>query len=390
MSEIVKIPQAGVYIHIPYCRRKCIYCDFYTEGEIRADWPRLIDALISEYQERISQLPVAEGYTVYIGGGTPSLIPVEELSRLIDAIKLGLNQLNPEGRIVEFTLEVNPDDVTTEKAEAWQNLGIDRISMGVQTLNDDELKLIGRRHSAHQALEAYSILRPRFSNISLDLIFGLPGSSLSSLRTTLAGFAEMRPEHISAYSLMYEEKTALTRMRDMGKIEEVEEDDSLSMFEEINRWSASEGYDRYEISNYSLPGFESKHNSAYWHGAPYLGIGPSAHSFDGDTIRRWNIADARRYIAAVESNEKYWDEEHLSLEEIREERIMTELRCRDGINLQDFGQSFGQQAADTLLSQAASYLQRGELILTNNNGTSHLALSPSGIMISDEIIADLF
>lgn len=390
MSEIVKISQAGVYIHIPYCRRKCIYCDFYTEGEIRADWPRLIDALISEYQERISQLPVAEGYTVYIGGGTPSLIPVEELSRLVDAIKLGLNHLNPEGRIVEFTLEVNPDDVTTQKADAWQNLGIDRISMGVQTLNDDELKLIGRRHSAHQALEAYSILRPRFSNISLDLIFGLPGSSLSSLRTTLAGFAEMRPEHISAYSLMYEEKTALTRMRDMGKIEEVEEDDSLSMFEEINRWSASEGYDRYEISNYSLPGFESKHNSAYWHGAPYLGIGPSAHSFDGDTIRRWNIADARRYISAVESNETYWDEEHLSPQEVREERIMTELRCREGINLPTYTQSFGTQAHDNLLAQAASYLERGELMLTDINGIPHLSLSTSGIMISDEIIADLF
>lgn len=394
---------AGIYVHIPYCARRCLYCDFYTEGVIRADWPAYISALLTELRQRLDGpegniLRDADRYTLYIGGGTPSLIPLAEFRRLADGI-IGMTG----GKPAEFTIEVNPDDVTREKAEAWRESGVNRVSMGVQSLTDSELKFIGRRHDSATAIEAYGILRPLFANISLDLMFGLPGQTMESLRQTLDGFMQMHPEHISAYSLMYEERTALTRLRDSGKIPETDENMSIDMFRIICDTLQRNGYVHYEISNWAIPGRESHHNSAYWQGLPYLGLGAGAHSYDGLRTRRGNKPDARLYTSILcgsgdshnsynsydsynSYNSSYYTTERLDDEALREEMIMTRLRTRSGIDLDEFALRFGQKALGTLISRAAPIIARGLL----RDDDRHLALTRDGVMLSDDIIADLF
>lgn len=370
----------GIYIHFPFCRRKCIYCDFYSVGERLADWEAFARAVENEFSA--SSLPSGVFPSLYMGGGTPSLAPAELISRFRRMIPV---------EVGEFTIEVNPDDVTEEKARAWREAGVNRVSMGVQTLNDDELKAIGRRHTADQAQKAYSILRKYFSNISLDLIFGLPGQTLSSLSATLDRFIEMRPEHISAYSLMYEERTALTRMRDSGKVEEIPDEDSVEMFRLVTSKLKEAGYERYEISNYALPGYRSHHNSNYWKGIPYIGLGPSAHSYDGVKTRRYNLPDLALYIKEYgDQIKEYGDHikeyEFLSEEELREEMIMTRLRMIEGLDLLEFEDRFGKEERISLEKRAKPFLSSGDLIYMHD----HIALSESGVMISDEIISELF
>ena len=377
----------GIYIHFPFCRRKCIYCDFYSVGERLANWESFARAVENEFSAL--SLPSEVFPSLYMGGGTPSLAPTELISRFRRMIPV---------EVGEFTIEVNPDDVTEEKARAWREAGVNRVSMGVQTLNDDELKAIGRRHTADQAEKAYYILRKYFSNISLDLIFGLPGQTLSSLSATLDRFIEMRPEHISAYSLMYEERTALTRMRDSGKVEEIPDEDSVEMFRLVTSKLKEAGYERYEISNYALPGYRSHHNSNYWKGIPYIGLGPSAHSYDGDRTRRYNLPDLSLYIKEYGRNIKedredikeyrknIEDNEILSEEELREEMIMTRLRMIEGLDLLEFEDRFGKEERISLEKRAKPFLSSGDLIYMHD----HIALSESGVMISDEIISELF
>lgn len=386
----MKAPESiGVYVHIPYCTRRCLYCDFYSEGVIRADWPRYVDAMLSEFKHRLDSaegvtLRGDAGYSLYIGGGTPSLVPAAEFRRLTDGI------INTVGRNpTEFTIEVNPDDVTEELAATWADAGVNRVSMGVQSLVDSELKVIGRRHDSATARKAFSILRKDFGNVSLDLMFGLPGQTTESLASTLDGFLEMAPEHISAYSLMYEERTALTRLRDSGRIQEADEQDSEAMFRLVSTRLAAAGYEQYEISNYARPGFRSRHNSDYWQGLPYIGLGPGAHSFDGKDTRTWNRPDARAYMSAMERNcdrDSITDCEHLTEDELREEMIMTRLRTRQGLDLREYGNRFGLQALMSLTQRAKPIVARG---LLNTDG-SRLALTRIGIMISDDIISDLF
>ncbi len=382
--------EGGVYVHIPFCRRRCIYCDFYSEGERRADWSRLVSALLRECDERCvegGELTDCRRLTLYVGGGTPSLMPIDEMRRLVGGIRDILRKaLGEEPTFVESTIEVNPDDVTEELAAAWRAMGFTRVSMGVQSFEDGELKVIGRRHNAAQAVAAYEILRRHFENVSLDLMFGLPGQTLESLSRTVDRILQLRPEHISAYSLMYEERTALTRMRDAGELEEADDDCSVSMFELLSRRLAEVGYQRYEISNYSLPGRESQHNSAYWRGVRYVGLGPSAHSYDGDRCRRWNIADVRKYIVAVEQGECFNDSEVLDLDELREEMLMTRLRCRSGLNLSEYGERFGAVAKMRLESIVDKEIRRGMMARQGDA----VMLSEEGIMVSDEIISNLF
>ncbi|MDE7414589.1 MAG: radical SAM family heme chaperone HemW [Muribaculaceae bacterium] len=366
--------ELGIYIHIPFCRRKCIYCDFYSVGDRLADWERFGNALEAEFHSE--KLSAGEISTLYIGGGTPSLAPVSLISRLRKMIGVE--------RLKEFTIEVNPDDVTEEKARGWVLAGVDRISMGVQSLCDEELRSIGRRHDAAKAREAYEILRKHFSNISLDVMFGLPGQTMESFEKTISGIIEMRPEHISAYSLMYEERTALTRLRDIGKIEELPEEDSVEMFRMLNHCLREAGYERYEISNYSLLGRRSRHNSNYWKGFPYVGLGPGAHSYDGERIRSFNPADLSLYIKEGGKVEK--GKEILSDEELREEMVMTRLRTCEGLNMKEFQYRFGEKERKILEKKAARFIKSGDLIISKNS----LILSESGVMISDEIIAAIF
>ncbi|MDE5808428.1 MAG: radical SAM family heme chaperone HemW [Muribaculaceae bacterium] len=388
----------GVYIHFPFCRRKCLYCDFYSVGDRLADWGGFASAVENEFKSY--NIPEGAFVSLYMGGGTPSLAPSRLISRFREMIP---------NEIGEFTIEVNPDDVTEEKVMEWMKAGVNRVSMGVQSLNDVELKTIGRRHSASQAIEAYNMLRKEFSNISLDLIFGLPGQTLKTLSETLDSFVSMRPEHISAYSLMYEERTALTRLRDAGKLQELPEEDSVEMFRMINERLRDAGYERYEISNYALPGFRSHHNSNYWKGVPYLGLGPSAHSYDGGATRRYNVPDLSLYIKEYAGKTEFGSDnlnsentenasnrktvegvvsvEYLSEEELREEMIMTRLRMSEGLSLSEYQSRFGEKEKAQLLKGAASFIKSGNLFYPD---ADHLAFTETGVMISDEIISRLF
>ncbi len=380
--------RGGIYVHVALCRSKCIYCDFYSEvcGK-DIDWRKYLDAISDELKQRSAELAGMRQITLYIGGGTPSLIPADLFARMLGSLRniVARGAAGPV-MITETTMEVNPDDVTPERAAVWKKAGVDRISMGVQSLDDRELKMTGRRHDARTAAEAYDTLARFFDNVSLDLMFGLPGQTLESLSRTLDAFIRMRPQHVSAYSLMYEERTVLTRLRDDGKIEEADENLSVAMFRMINDRLKESGYRRYEISNYALPGFESKHNSAYWDGTPYIGLGPSAHSFDGGRCRRWNVADIKEYIRGVENNGNYYGTETLTRIELREEFIMTGLRTSKGIDLRRFEKLFGADARNLLLEKGDVPLQKG---LLEQRGDS-LCLTDSGVMVSDEIIVELF
>lgn len=376
----------GIYIHFPYCRRKCLYCDFYSIGETLADWDGFSSAVEREFEKACISHDCL--VSLYMGGGTPSLAPADIIARLRKMVT---------NNVGEFTLEVNPDDVTEEKAQAWREAGVNRISMGVQSLIDEELVAVGRRHTSAQVFEAFDILRKYFSNISLDLIFGLPGQTLHTLAKTVEGFVGLRPEHISAYSLMYEECTALTRMRDTGNIRELPEEESVGMFRMLSEKLEEAGYERYEISNYAIPGFRSHHNSNYWKGVPYIGLGPSAHSYDGKEKRSYNEPDLSLYMKAYADNrkisEKDFRQKHeivkteiLTEEELREEMIMTRLRTCEGLNYQIFEERFGERERRVLERKAQRYINSGDLIFSDDC----ILLSETGIMISDEIISDLF
>lgn len=377
----LSISEGGLYIHIAFCRKKCIYCDFYSIGERKADWHGYVDALIEEFHFRTAELP-SPLRTVYIGGGTPSLMPSGEFLRLCDAIA-------PYAKnVVEFTLEVNPDDVTPEKLNVWKGGGVNRLSMGVQSFNDDILESIRRRHNAEAAVDAYYMAKGIFGNISIDLIFGIPGQTPEMWKDDIRKAVYMKPEHISAYSLMYEPETALTLLRDRGEVTEAPEDVSETMMKILIQELSDCGYDHYEISNFALPGFRSSHNSSYWHGKPYLGLGPSAHSYDGNRCRSANKADLGSYLrhwSHSASSDGLIIREYLSDEELLEEYIMTRLRTKEGINLEDFRRRFGNQEYLKLLNNSEWYLKSGSLSMQ----AGQLSISESAVLISDSIILAL-
>ena len=373
----------GIYVHFPFCRSKCLYCDFYSLPVKEADWERFAVAVENEYRLRVDAGEKGILRSLYLGGGTPSLAPSEVIRRLREMVK---------GPVGEFTIEVNPEDVSEEKATGWKDAGVNRISMGVQSLDDSELRRVGRRHTGEDARRACDILRPYFDNVSLDLMFGLPGQNIKSLENTIDGFLDMRPEHISAYSLMYEERSALTRLRDAGRIEELPEEASVEMFRLLNHKLREGGYERYEISNYSLPGRRSRHNSNYWKGYPYIGLGPGAHSYDGQDRRSYNIPDLKRYLEVwgEEGNRKpesVREEEILSKEELREELLLTRLRMKEGLDTAEYAARFGEREMRELLRKAERYISAGQLELI---GEKELTLTEEGVMISDEIISSLF
>ena len=373
--------EGGLYIHIAFCRKKCIYCDFYSVGDRRADWHGYIDSLIAELNSKRGQLP-HRLRTVYIGGGTPSLIPPDEFKRLSEALRPYLSAVE------EFTLEVNPDDVSPAMLAVWKEAGVNRLSIGIQSFDDRMLAAINRRHSSAGALGAYGMCRESFYNISIDLIYGLPGQTMEMWRHDVEMAISLRPSHISAYSLMYEPGTALTLLRDRGAVEEVEEATEEEMMRFLVDSLRNAGYDHYEISNFALPGCRSIHNSSYWHQVPYLGLGPSAHSYDGCKVRTANIADIKGYMS-------YWKgedhavavstEECLSDTELREEYVMTRLRTREGIDMNDFRKRFGLKEYNRLLENSHMYQTEGNLVLSDG----FLSLSEEAIFISDAIILDL-
>ncbi len=387
---------AGLYIHIPYCTRKCLYCDFYSGGARIADWDRLVSALCNEFDLRLNEIgDPRQITTIYLGGGTPSLMPVSHLKMLTDYV----SKYSPN--IIEFTIEANPDDVNEEKARGWKEAGINRVSLGIQSFNDIELTTVGRRHTGGVAINAYNLLTKYFTNISIDLIYDMPGQTDESWQTNLNIAVKLSPRHISAYSMMYEPGTALTLLRDEGKIRSADDKTVERWYEMMVQTLNLAGYEHYEISNFAKPGFRSKHNSLYWQHQPYLGLGPSAHSYDGKYIRRANPRDIRGYLNFYacdlpsishdsidrdnQSEHTFYIEENLSEEEIWEEIIMLRLRTAEGINLEEIEKRFGAITRDRILKKATPIILAGNLELNDN----HLHLTQKGVLLSDNIILSL-
>lgn len=383
---------AGIYIHIPFCKQRCIYCDFYSTTSQEKE-NRYIEAVCTELELRKQSLPDPV-HTIYIGGGTPSLLNPASVKQLKDCMNRNYRVM-PD---LEFTVEANPDDISPEWLEAMSRTGVNRISMGVQTFHDGHLKLLRRRHNSERAIQAVHLCQEHgFRNISIDLIYGLPEQTLEEWKADVAQAIALNVQHLSAYALIYEENTALWRMREQNKVQEADEELSLSMFEYLITELKNNGFEHYEISNFGLPGFHSRHNSSYWNDTPYLGCGASAHSFIG-MERMYNTANIDQYIKDItrcrEENLPYNEVCHcevLDRYEHYNDRIITGLRTAAGLDLEKLEQDFGTELKNYCLKMAAPHLKENTLQITEENGHPQgvLKLSHRGLFLSDGIMSDL-
>lgn len=373
---------AGIYIHVPFCQSRCAYCDFYSTT-LLAHRDDYVDTVCRELQRRISELQGESVSTIYFGGGTPSSLTIEELRRILESCS---HLLSSNLQLEELTLEANPDDLTGEYIQGLRTLPINRVSLGIQSFHDRTLRLVGRRHTAGEAIDAVHRLQEAgLTNISIDLIYGLPGETLDDWAYSLDQAIALGVKHISAYHLTYEEGTRLWRMQEQGLVAPIDEEQSVRSFELLREKLLAAGYEHYEISNFALPGYHSRHNSSYWQGTKYIGIGPGAHSYDGRN-RRWNLSSLTDYIATPHEEDVPHEVEHLTTEERYDERIITELRTARGIDLTGLLADFGDTYHTHCLRCATSYINRGQLIHTEDN---HLCLTPESILISDAVMRDL-
>lgn len=368
---------AGLYIHVPFCQGRCVYCDFYstTEG---AEWKsRYVTALLREMRMRRDELPLARVHSIYIGGGTPSQLLPEALATILDeACRLYAVESG-----AEVTVEANPDDVTDEWLSALGHIPVNRLSMGVQSFDDGLLRLLRRRHTASQAVRAVERAAAHgIGNVSIDLIYGLPTQTMGQWQADVRQALALGVRHLSAYALSYEEGTPLARMLRQGRVEEADEELSLGMYDHLIDATRAAGYDHYEISNFCQPGWHSRHNSLYWHGVPYLGFGPGAHSYDGQRTRRWNLPDLRAYVA-TDTGLPPHQQEHLTDDELYDELVMTRLRTSEGLPLDLLAPADRAYC----LAQAAPHLRAGRM----EQAGGAIRLTRQGIFTSNDIISDL-
>lgn len=374
---------SGIYAHIPFCESRCIYCGFYSTTLLESQ-ASYVDALLSELNLRASYLEQSDINTIYIGGGTPSTLKLDLLERLCNALFEKVSNKND----YEFTLECNPEDVTEEFAGFVSSLPVNRISMGVQTFDDARLKFLNRRHDSRQAILAYERMRKAgISNISLDLMFGFPGETVAECMADVKRIVQLRPEHVSAYSLQYEDGTRLFSMLKKGIVSEITDEDSLSMYNEIIDRLANAGYEHYEISNFALDNerngkskFRSRHNSSYWADVPYLGIGASAHSYNRMS-RQWNVSDINAYIVAIRRGEVPANKETIDADTHYDDLITTTMRTREGLDVSKLERKY----ADYIMKQAAPWIKDGKLTFEQG----HIHLTRAGLFISDSILSDL-
>ncbi|MGC8864763.1 MAG: radical SAM family heme chaperone HemW [Bacteroidales bacterium] len=369
---------AGLYIHVPFCRKKCPYCNFFSvvSDKLRNDF---IELLLSEANHFASDWSDQTMATLYLGGGTPSLLSEEELRALFKGLRTQF-KISPQA---EITLEVNPDDITLDSLKLWKDLGINRLSVGLQSLDEAALDFLERLHSAGESLNKLRLVRNvGFTNLSLDLIYGIPGLSRQAWLKTLEQVFEFRPEHMSAYALTLEEKTIYDFRVRRNQVSAPPDDLALAHFHLLRRMARHHGYHFYEVSNLSLPGYHSRHNTSYWTGVPYLGLGPSAHSFDGRK-RWWNPASISKWRQIV-THKQDREEEQLSRIMQLNEYLMTCLRTREGMLFNHFEQRWGKQALEHLL-QKVGKLPRGRILLTHKG----IYVPVRNFMISDGIIREL-
>lgn len=362
---------AGIYLHVPFCHSKCAYCDFYSVA--RPDKAGAFAlAAEHEYASRISELAGEPVRTLYFGGGTPSILPSEIFSRLARLLMTADTE--------EFTIEVNPEDVDAQRIEAWKRAGVNRVSIGVQSLRDSELRLVYRRHDAVGALAAIADLRSAgIENISADLIYGLPGQTDESWRDSVRRLTDAGVTHLSAYCLSFEEGTLLTRKLRQGIVREASEEEIETRYGILCREMTAAGFEHYEISNFARPGFRSRHNSSYWCGVPYLGLGPGAHSLTAIGSRRFNPPDLRKYIAA---DGRITEDDLETAADRVNDLIMIRLRTAEG--LEKDAVTSGRLAE--IMQSAEPWLRSGHLA---DSGT-HLFIPERSWLLADAVIRDLF
>jgi len=357
----------SIYIHIPFCKSRCHYCDFFSTTllEKRSAY---VDALIEEWQQR----HVDDISTIYLGGGTPSLLNIEDIRRIIDALQPATCHLQP----VEITMEANPGDLTLDKLQAIRALGVNRLSIGIQSFRNPLLRLIGRRHTARQARQAIKWAQQAgFTNISIDLMYGLPGQNMLQWTMDVRRAVRLGVQHISCYCLSYEPGTPLDQMLQRGEIHPASERLQNRMYRYLCRVLSRSGFEHYEVSNFALPGYRSRHNSNYWNNTPYIGLGAGAHSYDG-TTRSWNPADIDAYIQGITSGSLQREEELLTPEQQHIEAVMLGLRTMEGVEA-----TLVKEHVD----KVAQYVQQG--CLSEHNG--RIVATAKGINILNRIIEDL-
>ena len=359
---------AGIYIHIPFCKSRCKYCDFFSTTHLQKQ-AQYVEAVLAEWQMRQHQLsePI---HTIYIGGGTPSTLDTTALARILQAILGTCTDHRPH----EITIEANPGDITLEKAQAWRAMGINRLSMGVQSFHDHLLQLIGRRHNANQAIQAVQLAQAAgFDNISIDLMYALPDQTMQMWQQDVQQALSLGVQHISTYGLIYEEGTVLTTLLEHGQIEAVDEDTEMRMYDYLVEELTANGFLHYEVSNFAFPNRHSRHNSSYWNDTPYIGLGAGAHSYDGQQ-RQWNISDLDIYIERALAHDLQPEIETLTPEQKHTERIMLGLRTCQGVPKDMIN-----------ISKALPYLQQGLLVEKDNR----ILATTQGYHILNRIIEDL-
>ena len=370
---------AGIYIHIPYCKKLCFYCDFYHIVS-QDDNAAFIDALLKETFLKKDYLGGETVSTIYLGGGTPSVFTVKELESILNQIYLNYNVTAD----CEITIELNPDDIRPEYLAGLKNLKINRISLGIQSWRDSYLKMLNIRHDSAQAEYALKeILKTGFENVTIDLIYGIPGMSLKEWESNLDFSFSFGIKHLSAYHLTFEKGTVFGKMLEQGTISEIDENESAAQFNLLIQKAESAGFIHYEISNFGKPGYFSIHNSNYWKQVKYLGLGPSAHSFNGYS-RQWNVRNLKGYIKAVNSGKQYFESEELDTRTRFNEYMMTSLRTMWGIDLEYVEKMFEKEGYDYVMNLSGKFKNYGLMKQEKNS----LILTNQGKLISDNIISE--
>lgn len=370
---------SGIYIHIPFCKQACHYCDFHFSTSLKKK-EDMLRAIKTELLMRKNEISGVVN-TVYFGGGTPSLLTVQEIQEILAVVKENYKVTE----FPEITLEANPDDLDADKVLTLKESPVNRLSIGIQSFFEEDLKFMNRAHNAKQAKESLAMASRHFNNISIDLIYGIPYLSGKRWTENLNQTFDFGVVHISSYALTVEPRTALDHFIKSGKYPPLDESLAKSHFEILQQETSQRNYIQYEISNFGREGYFSKHNASYWSGVTYLGIGPSAHSYDG-AQRSWNISNNARYVSSIQNGVLPSEREILSTEDRINEAIMTGLRTMWGVSLAAIEKNYGKMHKDKILGQAQKHLEQKTIKLEND----HLFITPKGYFLADGISADLF
>ena len=372
---------AGIYLHIPFCKQACHYCDFHFTTSQRGK-PELLDAMLREIEMRKEEMSGQVIDTIYFGGGTPSLLTHTELMRFFDAIYSRF-EVNPAA---EITLEANPDDLSKEQLKMFRNTPVNRFSIGIQSFREQDLKAMNRAHTSAQAERCtLDAADAGFENLSVDLIFGLPDLSMEAWMENVKMALALPITHVSCYGLTIEPKTALAWQINKGMVKIPDDELAAAQYQWLLDMAEDSGFPWYEISNFAQPGFESKHNTSYWKGIPYFGVGPSAHSFNG-TIRSWNVSSNAVYVKEMQEGRRAAETESLDESGRFHELVLTSLRVRNGLSVTDIRNRYGNDVHRSLLEAAQGYIEQEWLIHRDDR----LKLSRQGLLFADKITSDLF